>query len=319
MANVLKKVTITQQGSTSGPLYDIYYSIDGSTYTLCPDGDNVFLFPVGSYVIVTVPDNANFIKAVNLHPGCNGNDVIINFGGLTTTTTTSGPTTTTTTLPPLVFYNLVVQQYINDRTVFFTDLNGVSRSFFVDTGAPVTDPGRLLNYKFAAIKGTVTFSNPLGCNLTTLIEPFTPNFVDYSINFSPTVLPNRYFAYQSINGTIQQGSNYTLGGGCMVSGSFTNTSANFSLTNNGGCSPIPTTTTTTLGPTTTTTTTPPVCKIYNWSCDNEFGIPCSLVWTNCDGSSGDDFVSNGSSGTQCAQLGTFGISNASFPTTGSAC
>ena len=97
MANILKKVTITQQGFTSGPVYDIFYSIDGITYTLCIDGDNVSLPTVGSYVVVTVPDTANFIKAVNLHPGCNGNDVIINFGGLTTTTT-AGPTTTTTTI-----------------------------------------------------------------------------------------------------------------------------------------------------------------------------------------------------------------------------
>lgn len=101
MADILKKVTITQQGATSGPLYDIFYSIDGVTYTLCVDGDNVSLPAVGSYVVVTVPDTANFIKAVNLHPGCNGNDIIINFGGLTTTTTTTtgAPTTTTTGAP----------------------------------------------------------------------------------------------------------------------------------------------------------------------------------------------------------------------------
>ena len=43
MANVLKKVTITQQGSTSGPLYDIFYSIDGVTYTICVDGDTILL------------------------------------------------------------------------------------------------------------------------------------------------------------------------------------------------------------------------------------------------------------------------------------
>lgn len=177
MADILKKVTLTQQGSTSGPLYDIYYSIDGVTYTLCTDGDNVSL-SVGGYVVVTVPDTANYIKAVNLHPGCEGNSVIVNFGGLTTTTTTSAPTTTT-------------------------------------TGAP--------------------------------------------------------------------------------------------------------TTTTTLAPTTTTTTLAVSCRNYNWACDNGIGVPCSLSWTNCDGSAGNDFVSDGSAGTQCAQLGTFSITNASFPTTGSAC
>jgi hypothetical protein len=159
-------------------LYDIFYSIDGITYTICVDGDNVVLAPVGSFVIVTVPDTANYIKAVNLHPGCNGNDVIVNFGGATTTTTTSGPTTTTTIAP---------------------------------------------------------------------------------------------------------------------------------------------TTTTTLAPTTTTTTLAVNCITYNWVCDNGYGVPCSLQWINCDGSEGTNFTSDGSSGNQCAQEGTFGITNASYPTTGSAC
>lgn len=180
MATIYKKITMTAQGSTSGPLYDIYYSADGVTYTLCVDGDNVSLPTVGSSVIVSVDDTANFIKAVNLHPGCEGNDVIVNFGGLTTTTTTSGPTTTTTTIP---------------------------------------------------------------------------------------------------------GS----------------------------------TTTTTAAPTTTTTTIAVSCVIYNWACDNGIGVPCSLNWTECDGTPGSDFVSDGSSGNQCAQIGTFGITNASYPTTGSIC
>lgn len=178
MATIYKQITMTAQGSTSGPLYDIYYSADGVTYTLCPDGDNVSLPTVGSTVVVTVDDTANYIKAVNLHPGCEGNDVIINFGGLTTTTTS------TTTAAP---------------------------------------------------------------------------------------------------------------------------------------GPTTTTTTTTAAPTTTTTTLATSCVIYNWACDNGIGVPCSLVWTNCDGSAGSDFVSDGSAGTQCAQTGTFGITNASYPTTGSAC
>jgi hypothetical protein len=137
---------------------------------------------------------------------------------------------------PTAFYNLQVQAFINNRTVFFTDYNGVSRSFFVNTGAPITNPDRLLNFRFAALSGSVSFSNPLGCTLTTLTQPFTPNFINYSISFGPSVLPTRYYAYQSVDGTIQSGSNYILGpGGCMVSGSFTNTSSNFSLTNNGAC------------------------------------------------------------------------------------
>jgi hypothetical protein len=178
MATIYKTITMTAQGSTSGPLYDIFYSADGITYTLCVDGDNISLPTVGSTAVVSVDDTANFIKAVNLHPGCNGNDIIINFGGATTTTTTSGPTTTT-------------------------------------TGAP--------------------------------------------------------------------------------------------------------TTTTTIAPTTTTTTLAVSCKTYTWACDNGYGVPCSLSWTNCDGSAGSDFVSDGSGGSQCAQVGTFSISNASYPTEGASC
>jgi hypothetical protein len=81
----------------------------------------------------------------------------------------------------------------------------------------------------------------------------------------------------------------------------------------------PTTTTTGAPTTTTTTTIAPSCNTYAWTCDNEYGVPCSLNWINCDGSEGTDFVSNGSAGNQCAQTGTFGISNASFPIEGGSC
>jgi hypothetical protein len=77
-------------------------------------------------------------------------------------------------------------------------------------------------------------------------------------------------------------------------------------------------TTTTAAPTTTTTTVPPAaCYTYNWVCDNGFGAPCDLSWTNCDGSPGSDFVSDGSGGSVCAQVDTFGIGNGSWTQGGS--
>ena len=84
----------------------------------------------------------------------------------------------------------------------------------------------------------------------------------------------------------------------------------------------PPTTTTTGAPTTSTTSTTTIaviCKTYTWACDNGYGVPCSLSWTNCDGSPGTDFVSDGSGGSQCAQQGTFSISNASYPIEGATC
>jgi len=104
---------------------------------------------------------------------------------------------------------------------------------------------------------------------------------------------------------------------------------NFTTTTTTTSSPTTTTTTTYSGPptttttgaptTTTTTTAAPICKNYIWNCDNEYGAPCTLSWTNCDGTPGGDFVSNGSGGSQCAQQGTFGITNATYPTEGSSC
>ena len=154
----------------------------------------------------------------------------------TTTSTTSTTTTSTTTAPPTVFYRLTVQQYINDRTCYYVDFNGISRSFFIDTGAPISDPGRLLTFRFAAQKNSVSFSNPLGCTLTLLQEPFTPNIQQYNVNFAPSILANRYIGYQEAAGNVQQYSNYSyVSSICIVSGSVTNTSSNFTLTNTGAC------------------------------------------------------------------------------------
>ena len=40
--------------------------------------------------------------------------------------------------------------------------------------------------------------------------------------------------------------------------------------------------------------------------------PCSLSWTNCDGSPGEDFVSDGAGGSVCARFETFGIGNGGY-------
>lgn len=96
MADINRIVTLTQKGATSGPLYDIYYSLNCVSYTLCVDGNNVNLPTVGSTATVTLPDNSACLKLINQSVGCNNNEVIQVL--IPTTTTTAGPTTTTTTL-----------------------------------------------------------------------------------------------------------------------------------------------------------------------------------------------------------------------------
>ena len=99
MANVNRIVTLTEKGATSGPLYDIYYSLDCVSYTLCVDGDNVSLPSEGSTATITLPESSSCLKLVNLSPTCDSNEKIqvLIIPPTTTTTTISGSTTTTST------------------------------------------------------------------------------------------------------------------------------------------------------------------------------------------------------------------------------
>ena len=97
MPNVTRQITLTEQGSNSGPFYDAYYSLDGASYTICTDGNGIVLNGVGSTVNVTLPDTSQYLKLVNLSVGCNENDVIEFLGQTTTTSTTSTTSTTTST------------------------------------------------------------------------------------------------------------------------------------------------------------------------------------------------------------------------------
>jgi hypothetical protein len=80
-------------GVAAGPLYDGYYSTNGTTYTLASDGSNLSLPSTSSSVAITVPDNSTQIKLVSKAIGCN------DFSYIVPVVTT----TTTTTLTPLQF------------------------------------------------------------------------------------------------------------------------------------------------------------------------------------------------------------------------
>jgi hypothetical protein len=99
MANIQRIITITEEGSKSGPYFDVYYSLDCINYTICSDGSNVYLPTIGSQVTVTLPDNSTCIKLQSLSPQCVGVYVVENLTTTTTTTTTSTTTTTTTAAP----------------------------------------------------------------------------------------------------------------------------------------------------------------------------------------------------------------------------
>lgn len=98
MGNITRRITLTSAGTKSGPLYDIYYSIDCVNYVIAINGNARFMAIPIPYADVIIPDNAACIKVVNLSQDCNNNEEIEVI--IPPTTTTPPPTTSTTTLPP---------------------------------------------------------------------------------------------------------------------------------------------------------------------------------------------------------------------------
>lgn len=105
MGNITRRITLTSAGTKSGPLYDIYYSIDCVNYVIAINGNARFMAVPIPYADVIIPDNAACIKVVNLSQDCNNNEEIEVIISPTTTipppttTTTASPTTTTTISP----------------------------------------------------------------------------------------------------------------------------------------------------------------------------------------------------------------------------
>ena len=176
MPNINRIVTLTAKGNNSGPLYDIYYSNDCITYTICIDGDNVSLPSIGSTAIVTLPDTARCLKLVNLSEGCLLNEVIQYIGPATTTTTTStsttsttttsttstttaGPTTTTsTTTTQCPCVETVTLNVTEAGNVQFTDCFGVVRLTSVGTGIQTLDYTSDGCININTISGTAIFT-----------------------------------------------------------------------------------------------------------------------------------------------------------------
>ena len=186
MPNINRIITLTAQGSNSGPLYDIYYSNDCVNYTLCIDGDNVSLPSIGSTAIITLPDTAICIKLVNLSEGCFLNEVVQYIGGITTTstttigpptttsTTTAGPTTTTTTFSsnPCICTEVNITSEGGEVQTF--NCYGVNENYVYLTAGTrylcAAEIGGLLQAEIVSGTGTVT---PVGNCKTGPCPPIT--------------------------------------------------------------------------------------------------------------------------------------------------
>jgi hypothetical protein len=238
MPNINRIITLTAQGSNSGPLYDIYYSNDCVNYTICIDGDNVSLPSVGSTAIVTLPDTAICIKLVNLSEGCFLNEVVQYIGGITTTstttigpptttsTTTAGPSTTTTTISPTT------------TTTAAPTTTTTSTSTTTTTAAPTTTTTTVDPYDYYE-------ADEYSCDGCTFVQS---NVRVAFLTGTSVVTTNRYYRPDTPTGFIYK--------------NFTSVSPGISILmtsagNSANCNTVcgNTTTTTTAAPTTTTTST----------------------------------------------------------------
>ena len=96
MSDVAKLITLTSKGASSGPNYEVYYSLDCVNYTASVPF--VIALPdIGSTGSVLVPFETRCIQLKNTNDDC-GNSVTHSTFPLPTTTTTAGPSTTTTTI-----------------------------------------------------------------------------------------------------------------------------------------------------------------------------------------------------------------------------
>ena len=108
MPNLGYQITLTSEGVSSGPYYNVTYTT-ASVYYPVLVGTPAYLPNVGDSVVVSIPSGSFSYLAFNLNNGigggcelCNNNVTLIVTGSVpttstTTTTTTAAPTTTSTT------------------------------------------------------------------------------------------------------------------------------------------------------------------------------------------------------------------------------
>ena len=100
MADISRKITLTQKSEKTGDYFLVEYSTDCINYTQSVDCTNLYLPSVDSVGYCTVDFDTSCIRLTSLAIGC-GNSVVEDLNPTpTTTSTTTSTTTTTTTLAP---------------------------------------------------------------------------------------------------------------------------------------------------------------------------------------------------------------------------
>jgi hypothetical protein len=206
MAIIPINVIMTSQEANSGPLYDVYYSIDGINYILSLTDAN--LPSVGSSVVVNVDEDYCRIRLVDASTSCEGTTNTINVGGCistttTTTTTTSttstSTTTTTTTAPPDCRINTTIN-VTETGWIRWTLCDGTVQDTFLTSLGTYTIT-QCIQYDSirAAIPlaeladwDNVVWGSP--CSITTTTTTEAP-CVDCGINQFGSYVPADYYVY----------------------------------------------------------------------------------------------------------------------------
>jgi len=309
MADITRKITLTQKSEKTGDYFLVEYSTDCVNYTQSVDCTNLYLPSVDSVGYCTVDFDASCIRLTSLAVGC-GNSVIENLdptptttSTTSTTTTTVAPTTTTTAAPTTTTTLAPTTTTLAPTTT---------------TAAPTTTTTTLEPTTTTTLAPTTT-TTTAGVTTTTTLEPTTT-----TTTAAPTTTTT----------TLEPTTTTTL-----APTTTTTTTAGTTTTTTAG-----TTTTTTAGTTTTTAAPSTVCYEIEtvqsapgecFDCPGYFASTTDTIlhiFTACsgseifppfnisvesrysDGSTGSLYIPSGSTGSliiatsdvQCAQLPSCG-------------
>jgi hypothetical protein len=233
MANINKQITITEQGGAAGPYFDVYYSTDCISYTICSDGSNVYLPSIGSSVIVTCPDTTICFKLVNKsnQTFCLDNSVISG----------SIPTTTTTTTEARSIKQFNINGTNNSQVQYLNKFNETKTITFNN----VNEGARVCAWSDSIVPLTNGITSSIHLN-------YCPDN-DYVRLYTSNAANNKAYTFESSSGEVVQffGANPTSYDitRCIVSGSYLKqTNSTNQLISSQGYCPTTTTTTTTAAP-----------------------------------------------------------------------
>jgi hypothetical protein len=264
MADITRKITLTQKTERTGDYFLVEYSTDCVNYTQSIDCTNLYLPSVGSVGYCTVDLDTSCIRLTSLGAGC-GNSVIEDLDPTpttTTTTTTTTSTTTTTAAPTTTTTSTTTTAAPTTTTTTLEPTTTTTTSTTTTTAAPTTTTTTLEPTTTTTTAAPLLVSNgSVTCigDLGTFTSTFSGGSGTYSYTAIADSQANASNAVQGMGGTRYAVTGNTYEWASIANGTYyvavLDSVGTVSVQNTPVVINCTTTTTTTTSTTTTSTTT----------------------------------------------------------------